>query len=125
MYPGKYDIKHYQGATLNLPIWYRANGAIVDLTGYSAKMQLRTTVASGTVVLELSTANNRILLGDNVTSTATNAGDLANIQLVVSTSVMAAIPAGSYVYDLDLIDTLSQNTPILFGGFLVTPEVTR
>jgi len=125
MYPGKFDIKQYQGATMDFPIWYRASGVLVDLAGYSAKMQLRSRIDSATVVLELSTQNGRILLGDDVTSEATSSGDLANIQLLVSATTMKDIIVGQYVYDIDLTDPVAYNIPILYGSFILTGEVTR
>jgi hypothetical protein len=125
MYPGKYDIKQYQGATLDYPIWYRSGGILVNLTSYTAKMQLRTRVDSAVVVLELSTTNGRILLGSNVTNTTLNGGVKANVQLLVSASVMASLAAGQYVYDLDLTNASAYNTPILYGAFTLTGEVTR
>ena len=59
-----YDITIAQGAELqhNL-IWKDSAGVPIDLTGYTAKMQVRQRYASDDAVLSLSTTAGTIVLG--------------------------------------------------------------
>jgi hypothetical protein len=86
----------------------------VATTGFSARMQLRASHSSAAVVVELTTGNNRIALSNS-----------GNITLSLSPSVTSSIPAGKYVYDLELVSGAGQVTRLLEGAATVTPEVTR
>lgn len=112
-----YNIVADQGSTLSRTILYKdpAKKPIL-FGGYTARMQVRTTAASSTVVLELTTENGGITLG------ATN----GNIVLFVSDEVMATIAEDKYVYDLELIAPTSSLYiyKILQGNFVVRSEVT-
>ena len=111
--PGTAPLEAYQGATWEVDMTYRDSaGTIVDLSGYSAQMQVRTRQASTTVELTLSTANGRITLG----STS------PNITLAVAATDMTL--AGTYVYDLKLTQG-SDVTVLLQGDLTVAPAVTR
>lgn len=62
MDPAKYNFKIWKGVTKRLTLrWRDAEGTLVPLTGYTAKMQVRNR-AGGNVLIELSTANGRIAL---------------------------------------------------------------
>lgn len=112
---GHYDITCDQGATFSRVItWKNSNGTPIDLTNYTARMQVRANYPSTTVLLELTTANSGIALG----------GALGTITLAATATAMAAIAADQYVYDLELI-TGSNVTRLVEGSFTVTPEVTR
>lgn len=104
-----------QGATFTATItWRDANQILVNLTGYTARMQLRTSLNSGSVALELTTENSRIALG----------GAGGTISLLISATDTAALGAGTYVYDLELVSG-SVVTRLLKGTVTVDPEVTR
>ena len=112
---GNYDITCDQGATFSRVItWKNSNGTPIDLTNYTARMQVRANYPSTTVVLELTTVNGGITLG----------GALGTITLAATATTTAAIAADQYVYDLELI-TGSNVTRVVEGSFTVTPEVTR
>jgi hypothetical protein len=57
---GKLDLLIEKGATFRRSLVWKQGDIAVDLTGYTARMQLRTT--QGAVVLELTTENGRIVL---------------------------------------------------------------
>ena len=79
-------------------------------------MQVRTTVQSSTVVLELTTANGRISLG----------GVSGTVTLNVPADVMQNVLADKYVYDLELIaPTTGVVNRLVQGNFAVRAEVTR
>lgn len=88
--------------------------AFVNTTGFSARMQLRTSYSAASATLELTTANGRISL--------TNAGV---ITLSLSATETAALAAGRYVYDLELVSSGGLVTRLLEGIVTITPEVTR
>jgi hypothetical protein len=113
---GIYNIVADQGATFARQLtWKDTAGAPVDLTAYTARMQLRTAIdATGAAVLELTTENNRIVLG----------GTAGTIDLTVAATAMAAVAASTYVYDLELVDG-SVVTRLVQGTFELRGEVTR
>lgn len=125
---GRYDITADQGATLRQVIVWRMPptaaqiaagepGTPVDLTGYSARMHARESVESETTVLELTTENNRIRLGVPATT--------GEIELLVDAATMEDVPAGGFVYDLELVDAAGFVTRLIGGKLKVTAEVTR
>lgn len=112
---GKYDITWYQGDTFDLVLtWRQSNSDPVDLSGYTAVAQLRASADSEDVVLEMTTDDDTIVLG----------GVDGTITFNVSAVDMAAVPAGSYKYDLEMVsgDTVKK---LLYGKFKVLAEVTR
>jgi hypothetical protein len=102
------------GETFGRSLTYKeATGAFVNLTGYSGKMQVRSKV-DGTVLLELSTDNNRMTLG----------GVAGTITLAVSATDMAGMTAGLGVYDLDLTSAGGVVTYLIYGDFEFLARVT-
>lgn len=112
---GRYDTICDQGATYERVIILRDAGAsLINLTGYTAEMQVRPTAASTTVTLSLTTENGGLTLG----------GAGGTISITISATATAAIVAGNYVYDINLISGSNINKP-LYGSFTVRAGVTR
>ena len=112
---GNYNIVCDQGSTLTRVLtWKNSNGTAVDLTNYTARMQVRTNYASNTALLSLTTENGGITLG----------GVAGTITLLATATATAALTADTYVYDLEMI-TGANVTRLVEGTFQVTPEVTR
>jgi hypothetical protein len=111
-----HDLTIPAGATYSQTINWKTGSpaAFVNTTGYSARMQLRTSYSAASASLELTTANGRISL--------TNAGV---ITLSLSATETAALAAGRYVYDLEMVSSGGQVTRLLEGVVTVSPEVTR
>lgn len=111
-----HDLTIPAGATYSQTINYKTGSpaAFVNTTGYTARMQLRTSYSAANASLELTTANGRISL--------TNAGV---ITLALTATETAALAAGRYVYDLELVSSGGQVTRLLEGVVTVSPEVTR
>ena len=84
----------------------------VDLTNYTAKMQLRKNFGSP-IVLELNTSNGRIVLG----------GALGTITLEIAAADSAVVPPGVYKYDLDLTSA-GGTTKFLTGLFEIVGSIT-
>lgn len=111
-----YDFEIEQGATLIKPIvWNDGNGAPVNLTGYSARMQVRKNVAAADVLLELSTTNSKIQITP-MTGTVT---------LVFSATTTAAIDWSRGKYDLEMTSGDGTVTRLIEGEISISKEITR
>ena len=111
------DIVIFQGATFNQTLFYETGepSAPVNLSGYTAKMHIRSKPESKALILELSTTNGRIVLNETTGS----------IRLFISASDTASLSVcDKAVYDLELT-TGSITTRILQGNVIISPEVTR
>ena len=87
----------------------------IPLTGYTALMQIRETIESSTVLAELSTANNRIII-DPVNFT---------ISMKLSAAITGAFNFDAAVYSMELTDNQGTVYPFLSGSISLTKEVTR
>lgn len=124
MTAGSHDITIEQGATFRLSLIWReptvneVAGDPIDLTGYTARMQVRRKHTSDTTILSLTSAAGDITLG----------GAAGTIVVVATAAATAAIDTDnktlSAVYDLELING-STVTRLLEGSVTITPEVTR
>jgi hypothetical protein len=115
---GLFNLVADQGSTFARTIvWRDPAKKPILLTGYRARMQVRSATSSPTVILELTTENGRINLG------ATN----GQVQLYVTDEVTATLTEGKYLYDLELIapDEDLYVYKLLYGNFVVRSEVTR
>jgi hypothetical protein len=113
---GTYNITTTQGDTFSRVLTWTNNAKVpYNLNGYTAKMQVRTSATSDTVVIELSTSNGYIVLG----------GSAGTVTLNVPAANMSMVNAGQYVYDLELISGGGQKTTIVEGNFKVKAQVTR
>lgn len=111
-----YNIICEQGATLDRTLTLKDSaGSLANLTGFTARMQVRTAAGSSSVTLELSNDNNRIILG----------GPLGTVKLKVSAAVTAALTPSDYVYDLEITAPNGDVTRLVEGKFKVKAEVTR
>ena len=104
-----------QGATFSRVITYQGSeGAPVNLTGYTARMQVRATTEDAAVLLSLTTENGGIALG----------GAAGTVTLLATATQTAAMPSGELVYDIELVSG-AVVTRLLQGCFVVDAEVTR
>lgn len=111
-----YNFEIEQGATLTKPFVYKTStSTAINITGYTARMQVRSSVKSADVLLELNTENTRIVLG----------GISGTITLQLTAAVTAAITWTKGVYDLELISAGGIVTRLLQGEITVSKEVTR
>lgn len=111
--PGQYDILAPQGATFSETFTYKVGGTPVNLTSYTARMQVRKTPSSDTKLIDLTSPAGLTL------------GSQGQIAVNISATTMAGVPAGKYRYDLELVSAGGVVTRLLEGVFLVTAEVTR
>lgn len=109
-----YDFEIEQGTTLNKQmVWKGSTGAPVDLSGYTARMQMRPSVSSDTVLLNLTTENGGITLG----------GALGTITLHFTAAQTSALTKGG-VYDIEVV-TGGDVTRLIQGAISLSKEVTR
>jgi hypothetical protein len=125
MSAGRYDIILEQGATFDLPLRYEDSVGGVDLSSYSARMQVREAPASALLVEFNSalSANGFIFM----TGAAEDREDGANgnLRVFMSAANSAALPRFSGRYDLELSDSSGYVIRLLEGQFRVEPEITR
>lgn len=115
MTAGIYNFTIDQGSNWNLNVIYKdANGVPINLTGYTAAMQLRENYNSDVAELTLSTSNGGITI----------TGNLGKLALTATASQTAALSSGFYVYDLE-ISSGGVVTRIIQGQITVAGEVTR
>jgi hypothetical protein len=115
MAAGTYDFTIEQGVSIRQPlIWKDSAGDRVNLTGYSARMQIRSSYDTA-VLLELSTA-----LGTIIITPASG-----TITLVLSNVTTAAIDWRKARYDLELTAPNGTVTRLLEGYIYVSREITR
>ena len=114
--PGNYDITIYQGTSYSQQFtWKDQSNALVNLTGYSARMMARTSIDAAAPFITLTTANSGIVLG----------GSAGTITLSMSDTQTSALASTSGVYDLELIDGSGKVSRLLQGNLFVSAEVTR
>lgn len=114
-----FDITIEQGATFEFPVTWATDAAPpvpIDLTGYTARMQVRHKYNSTDKLLDLTTENGGITLG----------GALGTILILATASQTAAVPAPKdCVYDLELVAASGKVTRLLQGVAVISPEVTK
>ena len=116
MAAAEYSFEIEQGASFYKRVaWKDSAGVPVDLTSYTARMQVRQSVASPVVLFELTTENGRIVLG----------GSAGTIELRITAEDTAAIAWRRGKYDLELVAPDASVTRFLFGQVSVSFEVTR
>jgi hypothetical protein len=111
--PGIYNIKAYQGATYGLNLTWAIGGTAVNLTGYTAAMQVRENTSATATILSL-TNGSGITLG----------GTAGTIAIAVPATTMGFATPGNYVYDLEL-NSGGQVTRLIQGSFAIDAEVTK
>lgn len=104
-----------QGADWFINFTYENAGTPINITGYTAQLQLRSLPESPTAVLSLST-------GSGITITGAT-GLIAVHATAVQT---AAINEGTYYYDLEITaPSTAVVTRLVQGQIVVSPQVTR
>lgn len=110
----------YQGQTFNDVLTFEDEaGALIDLTGKTARMQVRESIEAATTKLDLTTENGGIALG----------GALGTLTFLVDATDTSALSdtyeVEQWVYDLEFIDPDTTVTRVIQGTLVVYPEVTR
>jgi hypothetical protein len=115
MLAGVYKIICDQGATFQRVLTITdANDDPMNLTGYTARMQVRPEIESSDLLVELTTQNGRITLG----------GAAGTIALNLTPQITATIDRDGF-YDLEIISSGGAVHRVVRGRFVVNLEVTR
>lgn len=108
-----YSLLIERGATFSQHlVWRDSEDDLIDLTGYTARMQIRPKPA-GAVILELTDVNGRIVLG----------GTAGTIDLSITAADTSTLPSGTYVYDLELVNGTTVYR-LMQGTLTVSPDIT-
>ena len=113
--PATYNIAIYQGDDDAFVLTYSTGGTIADLTGFTAKMDVRTNRSATSTVATFSSAAGTISID------APN----GKITVPLSHAVTGALAPADYVYDLQIISASGAVTTIVAGLFTVVQEVTH
>ena len=116
--PARRDLVIKQGATWIYPItWERPAGTPVDISGFTARMQIRDDAYSSTVLVDMTTANGRITID----------GPAGTVTLILADDLTAALSfRGTAAYDLELVQASPRwVVPLIGGSVTLMPEVTR
>lgn len=105
-----------QGATFQNTLTLKdSSDAVINLTGYSAEMDLRKNQDDSTEVITLTVANSRVVMG----------GAAGTVKLVISASDTSALTVGDGVYDIELTDADGKVDRILEGTYSIRGNVSR
>lgn len=116
---GIYNITCQQGATFRRTItWTDSARNPYEIGNYTARMHVRTVANAASTIIELTTENGRISLGNTTTTKG-------QVNLLISATTTAALTPDLYVYDLELVSNTGVVDRILEGNFKVSAEVTR
>jgi hypothetical protein len=128
MQAGVYDIHIDQGANWSLSLtWKDDTGTPVNLTGYTARMQIRKAYNDSTVKLSL-TSSSGIVLGGVAGTVAISATKTQTAGISVdylSLFYYNYKPSQKMVYDLELETSGGVVTRLLQGVAFIYPEVTQ
>jgi len=126
MAAGKYSFVIEQGSTLDFEIQYKdSSNNPINLSGYSGKMQIRSTVDSSDTIITLSSSLATDGTGLNFSgSNGTTPPTSGSIGIFISAASSSLFTFTNAVYDLE-ITTGSRVTRILEGNVRLSKEVTR
>ena len=112
MSAGTYNLTIDQGSDFALDLVIKQSGSALDLTNYTGRAQLRTSVDASSASASFTVTN-------------TNAsGGALKMELQAATS--SSLTAGQYVYDLEIYTSGDSTVKrILQGDATITPEITR
>lgn len=90
---------------------------VFDLSGYTARMQVRRTIDSSTAMVTLTTENGGITINQTP-------GSINHINIYIADTQTSTLQSNG-VYDIEIINSDGEVSRILQGVFTVSPEVTR
>lgn len=118
MQPAHIDLEIYKGSTFVKTIeWKTGTPAVaVNLTGCTARMQIRKSVNDSVVLDTLTTENSRLEIHEPLNG---------KFKIIIPANISTAYTFTSAVYDLEIIFTNSTVTRVIEGCLSAIPEVTR
>lgn len=118
MQPGNLDLTIYKGSTFVKTIQWKTGDppVAVNLTGCTARMQVRKSPCDSVVLETLTTENSKIVITEPING---------KFEIRISADTSSAYDFISGVYDLEIVFTNGTVTRIIEGNFIAMPEVTR
>lgn len=116
MTAAKLDLTIEQGSTFRQQLEWKTNNDYVDLNGFSARMQIRTTVESLDVIKELSTENAGIIFLNS---------SQGLFQLFISANDTSSFDFNNAVYDLEMTASNGDIFRLIEGRVVISKGVTR
>jgi len=105
-----------KGATYRHTLyWKNSTNTAINLTGCTAKLQVREAVDSASTLLELSTVNGGIIITPL----------LGQIDLYISSTTTTGLTGTGGVYDLEVYFSNGDVVRLVEGKVVFKPEVTR
>lgn len=111
----RYDIEVQQGAkfTLNVQARNKSDNSVLNLVGYSGKMQIRD-APGGSLLMEASTSNGFLTIN----------GPAGTVMINVPATTTGPMTWNTGVYDLEVSTTLADPIRLLEGYAALSLEVT-
>lgn len=118
MQPAHIDLDVYKGSTFVKIIQWKTGipQTAVNLTGCTARMQIRKAVNDTTVLDTLTTENGKIVIHEPSNG---------KFKIVIPAAVSTAYTFTSSVYDLEIVFSDGTVTRVIEGCLTAAPEVTR
>jgi hypothetical protein len=118
MQPANLDLAVYKGSTFSKLIQWKtgATPVAVNLTGCTARMQIRKAVNDTTILDTLTTENGKIVIHEPLNG---------KFKIIISAATSTAYTFTSAVYDLEIVFTDQTVTRVIEGCITAAPEVTR
>jgi hypothetical protein len=119
MAAGTYNTTIDKGSTFSLTVTYKdASDTVVNLTGWTARMQIRETPASASTLLTST--------GGSPTITITNTNFATGVILItISATNTATLTVPVAYYDIEVESAAGVVRRIMQGRLSISPEVTR
>lgn len=109
--------KHFtvpQGADFPIRVKYVIDNVILDITGATVRGGMKKSHNATSIILSFTDANANTYLEEST--------GYFGVDFVAAAT--SAIPAGKYVYDIELVLASGEVTRVLQGDITLTPEVT-
>lgn len=118
MQPAHIDLDVYKGSTFVKIIQWKTGTTpvAVNLTGCTARMQIRKSVNDATILDTLTTENAKIVIHEPLNG---------KFKIVIPATTSTAYTFTSSVYDLEIVFTDGTVTRVIEGCLTASPEVTR
>jgi hypothetical protein len=118
MQPAHIDLEIYKGSTFVKIIQWKTGTTpvAVNLTGCTARMQIRRAVNDTAVLDLLTTENSRLEIHEP---------ENGKFKIKIPANVSTTYPFSSAVYDLEIVFADGTVTRVIEGSLTAAPEVTR
>lgn len=109
------NFEEFAGNTLQMIFSYKqSNGTVIDLSSHTARMQVRVAISDVSPVLSLTNSS-----GIALASTGNN------LVVTISAAQTLTLGVGSWIYDIELTDSLGKVNTFCYGKIKLKQAVTR